>query len=207
MKTSTQTQLISVLVFTALMLALLFALFTSGLMNTGEPPAATAANIWGTPTDEIIPAENINIKISGTRLRATFTGTSDSNIQWNFGDGTGSTAGHSVLHNYSSEGRYLVTMFERTANGHHRTEYMVANIDAGNLVSINVPGMNENIVLAIASLIFAGISALILAILSLYYDNVPPKAFTFKQRVILGLGLIFSAILALGYFNSLAGAG
>jgi hypothetical protein len=84
---------------------------------------------------------------------------------------------------------------------------MVANIDAGNLVSINVPGMNENIVLAIASLIFAGISALILAILSLYYDNVPPKAFTFKQRVILGLGLIFSAILALGYFNSLAGAG
>lgn len=207
MKTETQTLLISILVFAALMLAFIFALFSSGIVGSDGPITPTAANIWGTPTDEIIPAEHISITISGTRVKASFTGSPEAVVRWNFGDGVGSTSGHNAYHNYSNEGNYLITMYEVKPNGQQKTEYIPASIDAGTLATVGIPETNESITLAISSLIIAAISSLILALLSLYFEDIPPRAFTFKQRVTLGIGLLFIALLALGHFNGIFAAG
>ena len=116
MKMKTQREIMKLLVFSALILAFIFSFFASGLLEEKETET-NISSVLDYSNTHVIPAEYMTIKVNGMMVATEYTGPSGSVVEWNYGDGIGQTAKSSTLHEYDTEGKYLVTLYARMPDG------------------------------------------------------------------------------------------
>lgn len=200
----TQTTIISLLIFLLLIVSFNYAIQES---KFGQPAISPEVEIIETShnIDEqwknISDAEYIEALISGMMVDLAYTGPSARLIRWDFGDSRG-VDGSPVLHTYAEEGEYLLMMYVEYLDGSTLTEYKIIEIDDGIVEFMNNTTESRWTLLS-AVLMWGGIASLIFLGLSIGWD-IPPLAFKKRLYVILGIGLIFLSLFAMGCFNSLA---
>lgn len=204
MQTKTQTQILSILILGALILALMLSIFSSGVLDRPEPGSFTQRE--DKYFDELEPARNIKLSVSGMTVKCEYIGPEPADVSWSFGDGVGAVGRTEATHKYKADKRYLVVMYATDEDGHMVTEFAVANIEGNVLADINVPGTNETITIFTSTLFITGMAMIVLAVVMFWID-IPPRAFNQQLRVVLGVGLILCGFIAIGFFNGMFGGG
>lgn len=201
MQLKTQTQILSILILGVLILALMLSVFASGIFDD-EPTTGSLTERENKFYDELEPAQNMRLSVSGMTVRCRYIGAEPADVSWSFGDGIGAVGKTEATHKYNNDNRYLVAMHVTDEDGHRVTEFAVANVQGNVLADIDVPGTDTTIRLFTATLFITGIAMIVFAI-SMFWIEIPPRALEQKLRVILGIGLILSGLIAIGFFNPL----
>lgn len=201
MKVKTQTQILSILILGVVILALMLALFASGIMDP-QPQPGSLTGRESKYYDDLEPAQNMKLSVSGMTVRCQYIGSEPADISWSFGDGTGAVGKTETTHAYSKDKRYLVAMYATDEDGRMVTEYAVANVEGNVLADITIPGTDSTITIFTYTLFITGVASLVLGIM-VFWIELPPRALTPKLRAVLGVGLILAGLIAIGFFNTL----
>lgn len=208
MKVETQTRILSILIMLLIILVVILSVLCSGMLDDKSDVSINGGGQeWDTELDEMPPANNMYLKVSGNEVICRYTSNQSADVSWSFGDGTGAINKNEVIHTYpdsSEDNIYIITMHVVEDFGRSYTEISYVQIEANTLVSIPLPETSNEYRIYTISLLLAGITSIIFAI-TMFWVDIPPQAFTQRLRVIVGVSFILCYGIATGFFNGLVG--